>query len=74
MIAEEKVPHIIFSAGLGDVIEVAFTKFLGKPLEKLHIVSNMMEFDNKVLIETGDEILYFLGRLCCLLQAFDPFL
>lgn len=41
------VPLIIFSAGIGNVIEIFLRQKFGKVMGNTHIISNMMEFDNE---------------------------
>ena len=42
------VPLILFSAGIGDFIEIFLTQQLGKVPKNLHLISNMMQYDDKV--------------------------
>ncbi|GMT30697.1 hypothetical protein PFISCL1PPCAC_21994, partial [Pristionchus fissidentatus] len=44
------VPLIMFSAGIGDIISVFFSQRLGAVPSNMHIVSNMMVFNNKDVV------------------------
>lgn len=44
------VPLIVFSAGIGNVIEIFLKKTFGCVLDNIRILSNMMEFDNDGVI------------------------
>lgn len=42
------VPLVVFSAGLGNIIEMFFEHKFGRTLQNTHIISNMMQFDDEV--------------------------
>ncbi|VDK56815.1 unnamed protein product [Anisakis simplex] len=44
-LSENDVPLIIFSAGIGNVIDIYLKKRLGKKPRNVHLISNMMDFD-----------------------------
>uniref|UniRef100_A0A914D4S6 5'-nucleotidase n=1 Tax=Acrobeloides nanus TaxID=290746 RepID=A0A914D4S6_9BILA len=44
-IEENGLPHIVFSAGVGDIIENVFKNQVGYIPKGLHIISNMMVYD-----------------------------
>ena len=43
-----RVPLVVFSAGLGNIIDMYFDMKMGRKLSNLHLISNMMRFDQKV--------------------------
>lgn len=46
----QHVPLIIFSAGIGNVIDTFFRKKLGMMPNNVHIISNMMDFDDEGVV------------------------
>lgn len=42
------VPLIVFSAGIGNIIEIILKKYLGHVPQTLHVISNLMSFDDEV--------------------------
>uniref|UniRef100_A0A0N4ZET7 5'-nucleotidase n=1 Tax=Parastrongyloides trichosuri TaxID=131310 RepID=A0A0N4ZET7_PARTI len=42
-----KIPLIVFSAGIGNIIEIFFKQTFDNVPNNIHIISNMMEFDDK---------------------------
>ena len=51
------VPLIVFSAGLGDLIDIFLEQKLGKVPENCHLISNMMKFDENVRMSEREKIL-----------------
>ncbi|CAI4223705.1 unnamed protein product [Auanema sp. JU1783] len=51
-LSSNDIPMVIFSAGVGDVIDVFLRKEMNKRdlPENMHIISNMMEFDNEGIV------------------------
>lgn len=50
-IAEDTaIPVLIFSAGLGDLIDILLKQQTGKVPSNVHTISNFMEFDSKVCL------------------------
>uniref|UniRef100_A0A914QND0 5'-nucleotidase n=1 Tax=Panagrolaimus davidi TaxID=227884 RepID=A0A914QND0_9BILA len=47
LIEDKNVPLIVFSAGIGNVIEMILQRNLGKIPSQLHIISNFMNFNKK---------------------------
>uniref|UniRef100_A0A183UXG0 5'-nucleotidase n=1 Tax=Toxocara canis TaxID=6265 RepID=A0A183UXG0_TOXCA len=45
-LCEQHVPFIIFSAGIGNVIDIYMRRKFGKMPENVHIISNMMDFSD----------------------------
>lgn len=41
-----RVPFVLFSAGIGNIIEYAFMQQVGRIPQNTHIISNFMEFDS----------------------------
>uniref|UniRef100_A0AC34RQV1 5'-nucleotidase n=1 Tax=Panagrolaimus sp. JU765 TaxID=591449 RepID=A0AC34RQV1_9BILA len=55
-VEERNVPLIVFSAGIGNIIEIILKKSLGHIPENLHIVANVMEFDQNNVLLIGDSL------------------
>lgn len=49
------VPLVIFSAGIGNIIEIYLKAMLGGFPENLHLISNMMNFDENGIAESFSE-------------------
>ena len=66
MLEKNDVPLLIFSAGLGDVIETFLrTKIFGrtgKIPSNIHIISNRMRFQNNRLVGFEDEIIHSCNK------------
>ncbi|CAF1438342.1 unnamed protein product, partial [Didymodactylos carnosus] len=68
---KDKIPILIFSAGLGDIIEIfleinvpAFRLQEHTPTESTHIVSNFMDYDSKSFHFTGfkDKLIHAFNK------------
>lgn len=49
---KEKVPLLIFSAGLGDIIELTIERYYCPLYDNMKVVSNYMSFDDQVITFT----------------------
>uniref|UniRef100_A0A915PY74 5'-nucleotidase n=1 Tax=Setaria digitata TaxID=48799 RepID=A0A915PY74_9BILA len=56
---DHNVPLVIFSAGIGNVIDFFFQKVFGVFLSNVHIVSNMMKYDeNDVAVAFSEPLIH----------------
>ncbi|VDM77835.1 unnamed protein product [Strongylus vulgaris] len=46
------IPLIVFSAGIGNIIEMFLQQKLGQMPTNIHIISNMMNFNDKGIVES----------------------
>ncbi|VDO33786.1 unnamed protein product [Brugia timori] len=59
MLRDHNVPLIIFSAGIGNVIDFFLRKELGRFPNNIHIVSNMMKYDeNDVAVAFSEPLIH----------------
>uniref|UniRef100_F1KY13 5'-nucleotidase n=1 Tax=Ascaris suum TaxID=6253 RepID=F1KY13_ASCSU len=49
-LCRQNIPLIIFSAGIGNVIDIFMRKKFGKMPENVHIISNMMDFNEEGVV------------------------
>lgn len=56
-VCHQGVPLVLFSAGIGNMIETFLQWKMGTVPENLHIISNMMEFDDQVASILKTEVL-----------------
>lgn len=54
-VSQHGVPLVLFSAGIGNIIEIFLDQQMHQVPENLHIISNMMEFDNEGVITNFTE-------------------
>uniref|UniRef100_A0A0N5B9Y2 5'-nucleotidase n=1 Tax=Strongyloides papillosus TaxID=174720 RepID=A0A0N5B9Y2_STREA len=52
---ELKIPLIIFSAGIGNIIDIFFNQQLNYSPENVHVISNMMEFNENNICSSFSE-------------------
>lgn len=48
MTGQNRIPLIVFSAGVGDIIETVMKNQVGDIPETMHIISNLMIFNDQV--------------------------
>eukprot|EP00127_Corallochytrium_limacisporum_P007158 Clim_evm31s243 gene=Clim_evmTU31s243 len=60
---DANVPVLVFSAGLGDVIDEIFKQYMGGRDGNTHIIANWMKFnDNGLLIDFQGEIIHVFNK------------
>ena len=48
------VPFVVFSAGIGNIIEIFFDIIFKRPIANMHIISNMIHFNDQVLLTSTE--------------------
>jgi len=71
---ESVIPILVFSAGLGDLIDILFKQRMGKVPSNVHTISNFMEFDTKGII-TGfrDPLIHVFNKNATVIQGDHKF-
>ena len=54
-LSEHEIPLIVFSAGIGNIIETVMKNQLGAIPETMHIISNLMIFDDQVSLQASSK-------------------
>ena len=63
-LAKHKVPTLVFSAGIGDVIEEFFIQHWGPLPDSLHVISNRMRFDESgKLVGFSDPLIHVFNKV-----------
>uniref|UniRef100_A0A7E4UMG3 5'-nucleotidase n=1 Tax=Panagrellus redivivus TaxID=6233 RepID=A0A7E4UMG3_PANRE len=68
------VPLVLFSAGIGNIIEIILKKALGHVPHTLHVISNLMEFDdNNVCVNFTEPLIHTFCKNSSVITGERPF-